>query len=274
MTVAADSRFFCASFAAVFLEDARAPAQERDPPFGHLPRDLCPRRFEISADKYPRRERGNGRYIPAAAGAAMRNRRKRRHGQFAMGLLRIDNDPIWRFLVCPSDAAETMIESGFSVSNAVTKGITEDCAVAATVTPMRPLDVSVGRATAEEPPGKDSKASVGQFAIERWRRENQRPVAGSSRDRNTKRRLAKMSSICPPASRDRTRRAGVFGDSPVDKTHSRANGARADRPLMALTDESKILLLDQLEFSRRPKNSSNRQARRRHVVNPARQPQR
>ena len=45
-----------------FLEDSRAPALERDTPFGHLPRDLCPRCFEISADKYPSRERGDGRY--------------------------------------------------------------------------------------------------------------------------------------------------------------------------------------------------------------------
>ena len=171
-----------------------------------------------------------------------------------------------------SGPAETTIEPGFSASKAVTNGITEDCAVAATMTAMRPPGISVG---APQPKAAWEGLQGVSLSICARTMASRKPAAcrGSSRDRNTNRRLAKTISICPRASRDRTRAPASSTNCPSTK-RSRAPTRARRSPFHRLDEEMQILLLDDLEFSRRPKNSADRQDRRRYVVNPARQPQR
>ena len=162
------------------------------------------------------------------------------------------------FPLASSGLAETTIEPGFSASKAVTKGITEDCAVAATMTAMRPPGNSVG---APQPKAAWGGLQGVSLSICARTMASRKPAAcrGSSRDRNTNRRLAKTISICPRASRDQPARRHlrqiVRRQSAVGR---RPRGAIA---LHRLNEEIQILLLDDLEFSGRPKNSADRQDR-------------
>ena len=135
---------------------------------------------------------------------------------------------------------------------------------------MRPLDISVGAPHPKT--ARNGFHGVSRSICDRtmaWRK--LAACCGSSKVRNTKRRLARTSSICAPRKSRRSFRAGLFDDLPFDKTQSGPDGAPGRPPSRWFDSEGKILLLDEPEFSCRPDDAGDRDDRKRHVIDPARQ---
>src|SRR5271169_3532964 len=128
-----------------------------------------------------------------------------------------------------SGAAETTMESGTNNSNALTNGITEERAVAATVTPTRPPVISVGA-----PQPKATCEGVQGVSLSTWARTiaSRKPEAcfGSSKDRNMNRRAASMSSISAPASCERIRAPVYSANRPSSKLKVAMGASASDRP--------------------------------------------